>query len=186
MPAIHGGKYQRLYDPMVRSATKYLRRDAPISSTRHKRSVWAIPTEPFKGSHTAIFPSRLVEPCILAGSSEAGCCSRCGRPWERVVEVTYRPLSNRREGRKDRRVFELEQRQMREARTTGWRPTCECGADVTPAVVLDPFAGTGTTLKVAKQHARAAVGIELSAPFVDMIRRRCSSVTSSTAREEAA
>jgi DNA modification methylase len=97
MPAIHGGKYSRPHDPRVRSATKYARRDAPQSSDRHRRSVWTIATEPFRGSHTATFPTRLVEPCVLAGTSAAGCCSRCGRPWERVVEISYEPLSRRRE-----------------------------------------------------------------------------------------
>lgn len=35
---------------------------------RNKRTVWTIPTQPFKGAHFATFPERLVEPCILAGS----------------------------------------------------------------------------------------------------------------------
>ena len=44
MPTIHGGKYERIQDPRVRAATKYARRDAPISTTRHMRSVLAIPS----------------------------------------------------------------------------------------------------------------------------------------------
>src|SRR3990167_8778402 len=40
----------------------------------------------------------------------------------------------------------------------GWRPTCECcyaeEIGLPPAVVLDPFAGSGTTLVVARQHGR--------------------------------
>ncbi len=32
--------------------------------------------------------------------------------------------------------------------------------------------GTGTTLKVAKQHGRNAIGIELNAEYVDLIERR--------------
>ena len=34
---------------------------------RNRRSVWTIPTRPFKGTHFAVFPPKLVEPCILAG-----------------------------------------------------------------------------------------------------------------------
>ncbi len=37
-------------------------------------------------SHFATFPERMVEPCILAGTSEHGCCSLCGAPYERIVE----------------------------------------------------------------------------------------------------
>ena len=39
---------------------------------RNKRSVWAIPTKPFKEAHFATFPEKLIEPCILAGSPEGG------------------------------------------------------------------------------------------------------------------
>lgn len=38
------------------------------SFTRNRRSVWSVPTRPYKGAHFATFPTALVEPCILAGS----------------------------------------------------------------------------------------------------------------------
>jgi DNA modification methylase len=38
--------------------------------TRNKRDVWTIATKPFKGAHFAVMPEALVEPCVLAGSSE--------------------------------------------------------------------------------------------------------------------
>lgn len=53
---------------------------------RNRRSVWSIATKPFKGAHFATFPPDLVEPCILAGTSEHGCCATCAAPYERVVE----------------------------------------------------------------------------------------------------
>lgn len=39
-----------------------------VDGTRNKRSVWTIPTQPFKEAHFATFPPALVEPCIRAGS----------------------------------------------------------------------------------------------------------------------
>ncbi len=39
---------------------------------RNKRDVWAVSTGGFKGAHFAVFPERLVEPCILAGCPEGG------------------------------------------------------------------------------------------------------------------
>ena len=36
-------------------------------TTRNKRSVWTVPTQPYKGAHFATFPTALIEPCILAG-----------------------------------------------------------------------------------------------------------------------
>jgi site-specific DNA-methyltransferase (cytosine-N4-specific) len=35
---------------------------------RNKRTVWSIPTEAFKGSHSATFPIKLIEPCVLGGA----------------------------------------------------------------------------------------------------------------------
>ncbi len=39
-------------------------------------------------------------------------------------------------------------------------------------VVLDPFAGSGTTLEVALRHGRSAIGIELNPEYVPLIQRR--------------
>ena len=46
--------------------------------------------------------------------------------------------------------------------TLGWSD-CGCGAPFTPGTVLDPFAGTGTTLAVADLHGRDAIGIDIDA-----------------------
>jgi len=42
-------------------------------TTRNRRSVWTVPTKPYKGAHFATFPPALIEPCIKAGSAEGGC-----------------------------------------------------------------------------------------------------------------
>ena len=42
--------------------------------------------QPYPGMHFATFPYKLVEPCIKAGTSEKGCCPKCGAPWVRMVE----------------------------------------------------------------------------------------------------
>jgi site-specific DNA-methyltransferase (cytosine-N4-specific) len=39
-------------------------------------------------------------------------------------------------------------------------------------IVLDPFAGSGTTLEVAKELARKFIGIDINPEYVRMIRRR--------------
>lgn len=82
--------------------------------TRNRRSVWTIPTRPYKHAHFATFPPALVGPCILAGSKAGD-------------------------------------------------------------TVLDPFAGSGTTLAVAVENGRVGLGIELNPAYVELIHRRMKS-----------
>ena len=37
---------------------------------KNKRSVWSVTNKPYKGTHFAVFPPDLIEPCILAGSKK--------------------------------------------------------------------------------------------------------------------
>ena len=48
------------------------RRENGDFTKRNKRTVWTIPTQPFKEAHFATFPEELVEPCIKAGCPEGG------------------------------------------------------------------------------------------------------------------
>jgi DNA modification methylase len=40
-----------------------------LSAGRNKRTVWTVATQPFPGAHFAVFPPKLIEPCVLAGSA---------------------------------------------------------------------------------------------------------------------
>jgi DNA modification methylase len=44
--------------------------------------------------------------------------------------------------------------------TAGWS-RCDCEADTRPGVVLDPFAGSGTTVEVAESMRMSGVGVDL-------------------------
>lgn len=48
-------------------------------------------------------------------------------------------------------------------------------------VVIDPFCGTGTTLAVAKELGRSAIGIDISPPYTDMTRERLSDLLTNLA-----
>ncbi|HSQ51976.1 MAG TPA: site-specific DNA-methyltransferase, partial [Nitrospiraceae bacterium] len=52
--------------PVIRSAD--LDTAGVDTTSRNKRSVWTVATQPFPGAHFATFPPKLIEPCILAGS----------------------------------------------------------------------------------------------------------------------
>lgn len=59
---------------------------------------------------------------------------------------------------------------VRQATTLGWT---DCGHDdYRPGAVLDPFAGSGTTLAVATGHGRDAIGIDLDARNADLALER--------------
>jgi SAM-dependent methyltransferase len=54
--------------------------------------------------------------------------------------------------------------------------SCDCPtptAPTRPAVILDPFAGTGTVPAVANALGRYGVGIDLSADYLRLARWRC-------------
>lgn len=54
--------------------------------------------------------------------------------------------------------------------TLGWS---DCGHDNwRPGIVLDPFAGSGTTLAVATGHGRDAIGIDIDERNADLARQR--------------
>ena len=151
-------------------------------STRNRRDVWTIASKPFKGAHFAVMPEALVEPCVLAGSSEKGKCSECGKPWMRMVKSTrlrrneldpsdsrYRPNTYKGayeniNGKGDAGYTITE--------TLGWEATCECDAEIVPDTVLDPFTGSGTVAVVALRHGRNFVGTELNPEYGEIAKDR--------------
>lgn len=158
---------------------------------RNKRSVWRIPTAPFRGAHFATFPPKLAETCIRAGSSEHGVCSRCGAPWERVTSSIRAEAPEQAYGGKwataerkasGRRLIESirARREMGLAHgaefpapiTIRWAASCKCRKARVPATVLDPFGGSGTTLVEAERLGRSGIIIELNPEYAALARAR--------------
>jgi DNA modification methylase len=155
-----------------------------VPGGRNLRSVWNIATQPFPEAHFATFPEKLVQRCIMAGTSERGACPECGAPWERVVEKVdtgekqkmpdgfdSKPGAHGTIHREGREKGESDKPVLAN-KILGWRPTCECGGEPVPCVVLDPFLGSGTTIKVAHDLGRDGIGIELNPDYCDMAEKR--------------
>lgn len=143
----------------------------------NKRSVWEITTQPYKEAHFATFPEALVNPCILAGTPEVGCCVACGAPRKRIVEASGGTIG---EGWNDHkndlsegfRTPHKTKDGSYHRETTGWKSGCSCKAEARPALVLDPFGGSGTVGYRAKQMGRAFTLIELNPEYAKMAERR--------------
>ncbi len=110
--------------------------------------VWSLPTGRRRGAHFAVFPEALVRRPIQA-TVPACVCTACGKPWRRS---------------------------KRHVRYLGDTPlprplvACGCMAPTRPGLVLDPFCGSGTTLKVAAELGRDWLGIELNPGFAEAAR----------------
>lgn len=139
---------ERRADQGVKANRSFSAAVVGLVAKRSKRSVWTIPTESFKGEHFATFPRKLVEPCIMAGSSAGGCCSVCGTPRRRIVEDGLANLewqkacggdANGKYDGKAQKDFAGAKAQdasatkarilagLVEKKTVGWKWGCECG-----------------------------------------------------------
>ena len=141
------------------------------------RNVWRIPTQGRPDAHFATFPDELPRRCILAGTSEHGVCGECGAPWARVVEkgetvgeYPRNPINPSLGYARKERAGETP------TQTRGWQPTCDCDADVVPAIVLDPFVGSGTTVAVAQAIGRRGVGVDLNSEYLKIAANRIGAV----------
>ena len=149
-------------------------------SGRNIRTVWPIATQPFGGAHFATMPPELARRCVLAGSSEKGKCSACGAALTRHVErvsTGKRYSTGKSQAKNDAGLATGfsgydDGSSSPVFRTTGWASACACSATSEPDVILDPFAGAGTTGLVACRLGRSFIGIELNPANVAMAERR--------------
>jgi DNA modification methylase len=149
---------------------------------RNLRDAWTMSTQAYPGAHFATFPSELPRRCIKAGTSERGCCPKCGKGWVRVVETEYKKgyrtghLGFRAKGDASGMVDMSKYPALDKHTTTlGWRPACTCDAgDPIPCTVLDPFSGAATTILVARELGRNGIGLELSGEYLQQSRERLS------------
>ncbi|MHB8053406.1 MAG: DNA-methyltransferase [Methanoregula sp.] len=143
--------------------------------TRNARTVWTITTQARPEAHFATFPDEIPRRCISAGTSERGCCPKCGKPWERVVEVTGGTIGESWHPHADDEVTGQvggfpSKGYKREFK--GWKPGCSCDAgESVPCIVLDPFLGSGTTMRIARDLGRSSIGIEINPAYIKIARK---------------
>jgi DNA modification methylase len=136
--------------------------------------VFEVTTKPYPEAHFAVYPPDLVRKPIKA-TCPPKVCAECGAPYDRVVdrETGEYDYSERREQVKGRIQSSGTMTERPSVEHVGWQKGCECDTDATePGIVLDPFAGAGTTCLVAKRLGRQFVGIDLNPEYVAMAQKR--------------
>lgn len=124
--------------------------------------------------HHAAFPPELVRRAVL-GWSPTGICTTCGQGRQPVTTAS-------------REVYHGSGQHRDGAARTGWRQdekwetsvsiagySCDCpstAAPVRPAVVLDPFGGSGTTALTAAVLGRTGISVDLSHDYGRIARWR--------------
>ena len=163
-------------------------------------SVWSIPSQPLTVppalgvDHFAAFPMELPRR-IVAGWSPAGVCTGCGQGrrsvWEDRGLSTYRQLKdaanlmlgrdvgpisepgnsgNTKNGQGKPVTYVAKPKAL-----TGYVCACpDTSAPTRPAIVLDPFGGTGTTALVASALGRHGISVDMSADYCRLAAWRCS------------
>jgi DNA modification methylase len=137
-------------------------------------SVWEVATEPLRApdhlgiDHYAAFPTEWPKR-IIRGWSPAGVCRECGEGRRPIGDRESETLSktgghitavpDKPDGREGTR---------KALRVSITDYVCACPqptAPTTPAVILDPFGGTGTTALVAKALGRTGITVDMSADY---------------------
>lgn len=134
---------------------------------------WEVSTEAYGGSHYATWPRKLLTRPIKTMAPNR-VCTVCGEPSRRIVEIERtvddeatphgKSAGALHSGGPMTTKFESTRREL------GWT---DCGHDAwRPGIVLDPFAGSGTTLAVATGHGRDALGFDLDERNVELAAER--------------
>lgn len=149
-----------------------------VDRTANLRDVWTITPQAYRFRHFAAFPEALVERCINLGTSEGGCCGKCGKPYRRLTEIVDPS------GKLGKAWHDHQQDLVRGQRgtpyaddapyvvTKGWEPTCKHEAPRARCLVLDPFMGSGTTAVAALRLGRDYLGVELNADYIAIADKR--------------
>ena len=150
-------------------------------------SVWEVPTQPLTVpaelgvDHFAAFPMEWPRRIIKGWAPTAGVCVECGEGRRPVIDKRFLPLQvpnnvgkwdiAAEDGRDV--VAKPYGRAAASATITGYACACaEPTAPTTPAVVLDPFGGTGTTALVASVLGCHGHSVDLSADYCRLAQWR--------------
>lgn len=170
------------------------------SNGKNPGDLWRIPPAQFSDAHFAVYPHELTKKPIKS-SVPKKVCSDCGTPYEKITEekeVDYEDLTEEQkkalenagasegeydgEGKEDESGMaenpsdskrSMVESMKKQRVVKGYEKHCDCNTEETDrGIILDPFAGAGTTLLSARKHNRDYIGIELNRQFAEMAEDR--------------
>jgi DNA modification methylase len=151
-------------------------------SGKNPGDVWTFSTQPFPEAHFAVFSEELPERAIKC-SCPREICAECGKARVRITKshTSFESESGRAGNKPKGKYKEAEGRGIigktlrmgptSHVETIGWTD-CGCNAEYKPGIVLDPFLGSGTTMKVARELGRSCIGIEINPEYVKIAKNR--------------
>lgn len=150
-------------------------------------SVWTITLEPLRVpdwlgvEHFAAFPQEWPRR-IIKGWTPTGFCVECGQPRTPVKETERIGVTQRAQDTTSIKSgltgggfakAGADTWSRTETTITGYACGCDnTNAPTTPAVVLDPFCGTGTVPMVARALGRYGIGVDLSRDYMKLSKWR--------------
>lgn len=150
----------------------------PLDAWFDQHDTWTLTTQPSRLAHYAMWPAKLAERLVLSMCPRE-VCGTCGEPRKRIERV---------DGLRGVDILAVASGNERGTGLQGPRPPMptitretlgwtDCGHEnYAPGVVLDPFAGTGTTLCVADLHGRDGIGIDIDPRNRDLLEPRMAEV----------
>lgn len=178
------GRARRDSDWFFDSLRAILDDNAQILLTSEEGDPLALTVNPsgYKAAHFAVFPPALVTPLVLASTSERGVCPECGASWRRVVEKGEAVLQQHWAPGTQEKIDIAQGRHgttsvmntgfVTQKITTGWQPTCAHDLEPIPALILDPFSGSGTVPREAARNRRRYLGFELNEDYLNLAEDR--------------
>lgn len=134
--------------------------------------VFTINTQSYPDAHYATFPEKLVKKCLMAGCPKE-ICRKCGKARVRVTKGNFVKVADAKPSQigdanrdPDKRTDLPANRGYVEHYTLGWTD-CKCGAGWRGGLVLDPFAGSGCTGKVALELGLDVILIDKKQEYLD-------------------
>lgn len=176
-------RYKGKFSGMGKEAEKYVGKNIP--------TIWQINPEPHNFrkelgmdvDHFAVFPKALCEIPIKFGCPEE-VCRKCGRPVEKIIKTHNpagiigrrgRPMAVRGNVDVSKDGTRIEKGHNSAVYYSGrvvGESKCDCNVGFESGIVLDPFAGSGTALIVAKKLGRKFIGIDLNEKYCEIAKKR--------------